>query len=1251
MQPNRVPNTSTPSTASPLYDPRFEHDNCGTGFVAHVSGHPRRTVVEHALEALARLEHRGAIAADGKSGDGAGVLTEIPKRLFARSAARFTRPLNPDDMFGVGVPSAELLEQTLTSHGLDVIGWRDVPVAPSQLGEFARATLPDIRHVLVVPRSPVGPEEFERTLYHARKAFERASPAAYICSLSGQHIVYKALCAPRQLPRFYPDLQDPEYESAFALYHQRFSTNTLPSWELAQPFRLLAHNGEINTVWGNRAWMRSRQHELPSSVHPVLDDGGSDSADLDAALELLARNGRDVLHALSMLVVPAWDNPSARLSPEVAAFYRYHASLMEPWDGPAALVFADSRYVGAALDRNGLRPCRYKVTRDGLVVAGSEVGVVDIDPDDVIEKGRLGPGHMFAVDLHEHRVLYDAEIKQRLAEQQPYADWVESRPLVQEDKANRGDLFADPEELARHQRVYGFSREAVSIVLTPMATDGIRATWSMGDDTPIAPLARASRSLYAFFRQRFAQVTNPAIDPLREECVMSLTTWLGPRPNLFSDGPQPDVLELESPVIGLGHLAALRKQDAVTVATIPCVFPAQADGLSPAIETVTSQAVRAVRNGASILLLTDEPVSPLDAPIPMALAVGAVHRDLVRAGLRTRVGLVVHAGDCFDVHHVAVLLGYGASAVCPWMALAGARKLAGDDGEERTIDALSAGLRKVMSKMGISTVVSYRGAQLFDILGLAPAVVDRCFSGTASPIGGFGFREIADVVLERHHEWLAESDDTRLPDRGQVRFRRDGEHHAWSPPAVRALQKAVGSERRPKQDEPTPDDWTAFRASTKTDFPVDVRDLLDLVPAGEPVPVGEVESADHIVRRFVTSAMSLGALSPEAHQTLTRGMNRLGARSNTGEGGEDAKAYEDQPDGDRINNKIKQIASGRFGVTTQYLAQAEEIEIKVAQGSKPGEGGQLPGHKVTELIARLRHSQPGVTLISPPPHHDIYSIEDLAQLIYDLKRCNPRARIGVKLVAEAGVGTIAAGVAKAYADYVVISGHSGGTGASALSSIKHAGSPWELGLAEAQQVLRRNDLRSRVRVRVDGGFQTASDVLLAAALGAEEFGFGTAPLVAIGCDMARQCHLNTCPTGIATQKEKLRAKFRGKPEYVVRYFRSIAEDIRHALANLGLRSVEELVGRVDLLRQASSDAAIDLPPWTRRRQSSRSPTPRRVKTSVRNIGYAIAIGPWAPESPGHWPRVSDWRLRLTRRSICASPGLRGNRSGPLPLRA
>lgn len=1172
-----------------LYDPRFEHDACGTGFVARVSGQPSHDILQMALEAVGRLAHRGAFAADGKSGDGAGVLTQIPHRLFAREAERLGCAVAEHGRYGVGMLFLERGDQTsrgiladaLRAQGLSLCGWREVPVNRDALGAAARATLPVICQALVAPIPEMGAEELENSLYLARKQFEREARGGYVCSLSCRTIVYKALCAARQLASFYPDLTDPLYETALAIYHQRYATNTLPSWPLAQPFRLLAHNGEINTIWGNRAWMHAREAGLPREIRPILREDGSDSTSLDETLELVARHGRDLIHSLGMLIVPAWEERGARLEPRLAAFYRYHAPLMEPWDGPAAIAFSDGRFVGAALDRNGLRPCRYQITRDGLIVAGSEAGVLDLDPESVIEKGRLGPGQMLVVDLQEQRVLSDDQAKRRIAALKPFAKWVSMHPLPKNPGERDAVRLTSSTDLRRLQRLFGFTNEDLKLVLAPMAEKGSEPTWSMGDDTPIAPLARAPRSLYTFLRQRFAQVTNPPIDPLREAAVMSLKTWLGPRPSLLSDGPQPPLLELASPVLTASQLAGVRGQTHLAVEVLDCVFPPQPDSLSAALEQVCSQAEAAVQNGAKLLLLSDRSAGPHLAALPMALVTGGVHHRLLRAGLRERADVVVESGDCWDVHHLAVLIGYGAGAVCPWLALLTARELSGSAGEDRLVNTLQAGLRKVISKMGISTVASYRGGQMFEVLGLSDAVVDRHLTGTPSHIGGLGFAELEQMLLARHQAAFAPgAQDSELPDHGLVRFRRGSgnEHHCWQPVVVQALQRAVGASRNGADGPPEILAWQEFGRLAATEAPAHLRDLLEFSSTLDPVDLQEVEPAEAIARRFVTSAMSLGAISPEAHRTLAMAMNQLGARSNTGEGGEDPDNYYPLTGANSTNNKVKQIASARFGVTAEYIACAEELEIKIAQGSKPGEGGQLPGSKVTEMIARLRHAQPGISLISPPPHHDIYSIEDIAQLIHDLKRCNPRARIGVKLVSQCGVGTVAAGVAKAHADYIIIAGHSGGTGASPLSSIKHAGSPWELGLAEAQQVLIRNGLRSRVRLRVDGGLRTGRDILFAALLGAEEFAFGTAALVALGCDMARQCHLNTCPTGIATQRPELRAKFRGTPEQVVRYMLLLAEDVRPALASLGFRSLDQCVGRVDLLKQVRTSGNLDLSP-------------------------------------------------------------------------
>jgi glutamate synthase (NADPH/NADH) large chain len=1224
--------------------------------VARVDARPDGEVLRGALQAVGRLAHRGAVAADGRSGDGAGVLTAIPRAVLLREAARHGWPLADRHVFGVGMvflPSGVAtgraqLEAALRAEGLVPVAWREVPIHPDALGQFARTTLPAIWQVIV--RGPHGmtESELERRLYAARKRFERNRGDGYVCSLSCRTIVYKALCSGGQLPAFYPDLLDPLYRTAFALFHQRYSTNTLPSWSLAQPFRLLAHNGEINTLGGNRAWMRARACDLPPDVRPVLTDDASDSANLDEAAELLTRNGRSLERAMAMLIVPAWEEAGERMSPALRAFYRYHAPLIEPWDGPAAVAFADGRVVGAALDRNGLRPCRFLITEDGLVFAGSEVGLLDVDDDAVIEHGRLAPGEVLLVDLVKRRVLHDGEVKQRLARRAPFRRWAGARPLdaaaVPSGDGTGGSSSPQPAaaggelaDLTFQQRLFGCTTEDVKFVMEPMAAEGKEPTWSMGDDTPIPPLARRPRSLYVFLRQRFAQVTNPPIDPLREAAVMSLKTWLGPRPPLLRDGPQPVTVELPSPMLHREDVTALRADPDLAVATVDCTFAPEAGGLPQALDEICHGAEAAVRAGARLLLLSDRSASVDLVPVPMALAAGAVHHHLVTTALRTRAGLAAEAGDCWDVHHAAVLIGCGAAVICPWLALATARHLDPVQGEPRLLQALEVGLRKVLSKMGISTVAGYRGAQLFEALGLSDAIVERCFTRMPSRIGGLDWAQLEATLLERHAAAAALLDAAHLPDFGLLRYRRDeaAEYHAWQPVAVRALQRATGATRRGGG----PDEngaWEEFRRVGRPAAPANLRDLLDLLPAGPTLDVREVEPAGAIARRFFTSAMSLGALSPEAHRTLTIAMNRLGARSNTGEGGEDPAQYAPGPDGERLDNKIKQVASGRFGVTAEYVARAEELEIKIAQGSKPGEGGQLPGHKVTDLIARLRHAQPGIALISPPPHHDIYSIEDLAQLIYDLKRCNPAARVGVKLVAEAGVGTIAAGVAKAYADYVVISGHSGGTGASPLSSIKHAGSPWELGLAETQQVLVRNGLRSRIRVRVDGGLMTAFDVVVAALLGAEEYGFGTAALVAMGCDMARQCHRNTCPTGIATQRQDLRAKFRGTPEQVVRFFTLLAEDVRELLARLGLRSLDEAVGRVDLLRQVRSCAGLDLAPLlaTPAGDAPRCLAPRNDRPEPEPLDEAV----WraaAGAIDGRVPFRGEWTIHNRDRSVGA----------------
>jgi len=1184
-----------------LLDPWRERDACGVGFVARADGERTNDILAMALTAVARLAHRGA-ASNDKSGDGAGVLTQIPHRLLG---------VGPVERVALGMfflPQAagardaaiDLIETVLVGLGMSVLGWRVVPVDATVLGPLAAANQPAIRQVFVGPPSgPANAQAWERRLYLARRVIERRAASAglpvFACSLSCRTVVYKALLVGTELPGFYADLRSPLFDTGIAVFHQRYSTNTLPSWPLAQPFRLLAHNGEINTLWGNRNAMLAREPALAAPVwerdveqlKPVIWPDGSDSTSLDNALELLVRSGRDPVHALMMLLPEAWERVP-EMNPALRSFYEYHAGLMEPWDGPAALAFSDGVVAGSALDRNGLRPCRYKVTRDNVVVAASEVGVVDLDPATVVESGRLGPGELLVVDTLRNVVLRSADAKLEVAQRCPYRRWA-SRAIRQlPTEVGRLGPVLPPEELTARQHAFGYSHEDLRYVISPMAAEGKDAIWSMGDDTPIAPLSRQPQSVYAYVRQRFAQVTNPAIDPLREERVMSLVMYLGRRGSLLAQRPGgKTLLRIEHPVLLAEEMAALRRAGGAELTTLSATWEAAAgpEELSRALEKLAQDAVAAVRRGggATILVISDRDADKTRAPIPMLLAIGAVHQRLVQARQRIRVGLVAESGDAWDVHHIAALFGYGAEAVHPWLALQCLRD------EESSADkyrsAAEKGLLKILSKMGISTLQSYAGAQIFEAIGLGPEIMDRCFTGTASVIGGIGFKEIAEDVLTRHQSAGA------LPDHGRVRYRRDGEDHGWSPPLVRALQHG---------------EYAGFVAGTRARAPAGPRDLVDFREQA-PVPLEAVEPAEDIRRRFISSAMSLGALSPEAHTTLAIAMNRMHARSNSGEGGEDPATYAARGDTDRADNRIKQVASGRFGVTAGYLVRADELEIKIAQGSKPGEGGQLPGHKVTDLIARLRHAVPGIPLISPPPHHDIYSIEDLAQLIHDLKQVNPTARVGVKLVAEAGVGTVAAGVAKAYADYVLISGHNGGTGASPLSSIKHAGSPWELGLAETQAILLRNGLRERIEVRTDGGLRTGRDVVIAALLGAEAFGFGTATVVALGCAMARQCHLNTCPTGIATQRADLRAKFRGTPEQVIAYFTHIAEDVRRILASLGVRTMDDIIGRVELLQR------IDRPETPRAQTldlsalltSAAQPGQARRRTVERNVRPGI----------------------------------------------
>jgi len=1172
-----------------LIDSRFDFDSCGVGFVAQLSAQPSHRILQHALTALARLEHRGAVAADGKSSDGVGVTTTIPREWLLHQSGLSLDESSPLGVAVLFLPKDDTeqrteIESALFEQDIEVLSWRPVPIRPEVLGEIAESSRPEIWHLLVTTDDS---EFFNRRLFLARKQFERSRLPGYIVSISSTTMIYKALCAGRLLSDFYPDLADPEFKTPFALFHQRYATNVLPSWERAQPFRCLAHNGEINTIWGNRARMEARAATLPLDMYPILTQGGSDSTSLDEIVEVLAHSGRTVGEAVRMVVPPA--NPG-----NSSSFLQYSGDIIEPWDGPAALAFTDGHQVGAILDRNGLRPCRFALDDTGLVVAGSEAGLVDMDPDHVIHSGRLGPGQMIVADLDFHRFFENDEILRIYDNKRQYQDLVREDVPLQESIEAPAPL--DPAELNRLQHHFGYTREDVRMILQPMATDGKDAVWSMGDDTSIAPLARAPRPLYAFFRQRFAQVTNPPIDPLRENVVFQMHTRLGPWPHILELREPLPGLSLRSPILSLGQMHALieghhPQAEKMPHAILHCLYSPDSS-LEVAVDILAERAIELVREGASLLILTDRGASARAIPLPMAMAAGAVHLALTKAGVRAEVGIAAEAADAREIHHVAVLLGLGVGAVCPWLALETARNLNPEHGEDNLRHALELGLAKVMSKMGISVVDSYRGAHLFDAIGISQHVVDKCFAGVPTPIGGIGFTEVENYIrqlwntdpvyqqsADKRSAAGAETRSRELPDYGFVRFRKadEAESHGWQPTTVRALQTVVGSTKQGTALALAP--FATFSAQAIEPQPANLRDLLEIRPAGPELALNQIAPAETITRTFIASAMSFGSLSPEAHQTITEAMNILGGRSNTGEGGEDPAVYTPVNGAPSLlNNKIKQVASARFGVTAEYLAHAEELEIKIAQGAKPGEGGQLPGHKVTELIARLRHAQPGMQLISPPPHHDIYSIEDLAQLIWDLKRANPRAAVGVKLVSSCGIGTIAAGVAKAYADYIVIAGHSGGTGASPLSSIKYAGNPWELGLAEAQQVLIHNGLRGRVRLRTDGGLRTARDIVIAALLGADEYAFGTAVLVALGCDMARQCHLNTCPTGIATQRPDLRAKFRGKPEHVIRFCNELAEEVRQLLAKLGLPSLQDAVGRTDLLEQVRFDAGLDLKP-------------------------------------------------------------------------
>jgi glutamate synthase (NADPH/NADH) large chain len=1193
-------------SAQGLYNGAFEHDACGVAFVATLTGTASHEIVAQALTALRNLEHRGAVGSEPDSGDGAGILLQVPD-AFLRDVVSFDLPAAGHYAVGMAFipadavePTLELVERLAAEESLRVLGWRDVPVTPSLLGDTSRSTMPHFRHLFLAPLNhdrAIDPDvsgvELDRRAFCFRKRVEHASAEAgaevYFPSLSSRTLVYKGMLTTGQLEPFFPDLSDRRLTSALALVHSRFSTNTFPSWPLAHPYRFVAHNGEINTVMGNRNWMRAREAELASElipgdldrVFPICTPGASDSAAFDEVLELLHLGGRELPHAVLMMIPEAWENHD-QMDPARRAFYEYHSSLMEPWDGPASVVFTDGRKVGAVLDRNGLRPSRFWVTEDGLVVMASEVGVLDIDPASVVRKGRLQPGRMFLVDLEEHRIIEDDEIKASLAAANPYQEWLDAGTIDLENLPDREHVVHSHASVTRRQQTFGYTEEELRILLTPMARAGAEPIGSMGTDTPIAVLSSRPRLLFDYFTQLFAQVTNPPLDAIREQLVTSLSATTGPERNLLDTTPaQCRQVRLPFPVIDNDQLAKIRYINAdgdlpgFAAARVRGLYDVAdgGEGLARRLDEVFAEVDALIAEGKRFIILSDRDSDFERAPIPSLLLCSAVHHHLVRTKQRTQVGLLVEAGDVREVHHVALLIGYGASAVNPYLAMETVENMAragvylpGVEPETAVanlVTALGKGVLKVMSKMGVSTVASYTGAQIFEAIGLSQELIDTHFTGTTSRLGGIGLDVIAEEVRRRHDVAYPPSGipqaHRQLEVGGEYQWRREGPPHLFDPDTVFRLQHATRAGQ-----------YEVFKSYTRSvdeqsERLMTLRGLFSLrTGARPPVPIDEVEPVSEIVKRFSTGAMSYGSISMEAHETLAIAMNRLGAKSNTGEGGEDPERLYDPA----RRSAIKQVASGRFGVTSEYLTNSDDIQIKMAQGAKPGEGGQLPGPKVWPWIAKTRYSTPGVGLISPPPHHDIYSIEDLAQLIHDLKNANPEARIHVKLVAQMGVGTVAAGVSKAHADVVLISGHDGGTGASPLTSLKHAGGPWELGLAETQQTLLLNGLRDRIVVQTDGQLKTGRDVVVAALLGAEEFGFSTAPLVVSGCIMMRVCHLDTCPVGVATQNPQLRERFSGKPEFVERFFLYVAEEVREYLAELGFRSMDEAIGHAEMLDTA-----------------------------------------------------------------------------------
>ena len=1176
-----------------LYDPANEHDACGVAMVATLNKKHSHEIVSKALTALRNLEHRGASGAEPDSGDGAGILIQVPDKFY-RSVVSFELPKVGSYATGIffvqknNPLNNEKINQIAAEEGLSIIGWRDMPINSSSIGKTALSVMPDFKQVFLTGLNNETDIVLERMAFCFRKRIEHTMPI-YISSLSSRTIVYKGMLTTGQLEEFFPDLSNPLVESAMALVHSRFSTNTFPSWPLAHPYRYIAHNGEINTVKGNRNWMRARETLLESDLipgdlkrlFPIVENSGSDSASFDEVLELLYLGGRSLPHSVLMMIPEAWENHRT-MSKARKDFYSFHSSLMEPWDGPACVTFTDGKQVGAVLDRNGLRPSRFWVTDDGLVVLASEVGVLDFKPESIIRKGRLQPGKMFLVDIEEGRIIEDDEIKENLANASPYSDWLHAGLVRLSDLPAREHIVYPHSSVVRRQRAFGYTEEEIRLIITPMAKNGAEPLGSMGTDTPIAALSQKPRLLFDYFAQLFAQVTNPPLDAIREELVTSLGGSIGPEHNLLDPGPAScRQISLQFPVIDNDELAKIihvnadGDQPGFATHVVRGLFPIAGGGKSlvAKIEEIRAEVSAAIEGGARIIVLSDRDGDAENAPIPSLLLTSAVHHHLIREKTRTKVGLVVESGEVREVHHVALLIGFGAAAVNPYLAMESAEDLVRqgvvtgitpEKAVRNLIKSLGKGVLKVMSKMGVSTIASYTGAQVFEAIGLSKEVVDEYFVGATSRLGGIGIDIIAQETIKRHHVAYPPGGEIpgskKLQIGGEYQWRRDGEPHLFDPETVFTLQHATRSKR-----------FDVFKRYTNR---VDEQSRRLMTLRGlfqfkegirQPIPIDQVEPASEILKRFATGAMSYGSISQEAHETLAIAMNRIGGKSNTGEGGEDPARNKPDANGDLRRSAIKQVASGRFGVTSEYLVNADDIQIKMAQGAKPGEGGQLPGNKVYPWIAKVRYSTPGVGLISPPPHHDIYSIEDLAQLIHDLKNANNQARIHVKLVAEVGVGTVAAGVSKAHADVVLISGHDGGTGASPLTSLKHAGAPWELGLAEAQQTLILNDLRDRIVVQVDGQMKTGRDVLIAALLGAEEFGFATAPLVVSGCVMMRVCHLDTCPVGVATQNPELRKKFTGKPEFVETFFEYIAEEVRELLAQLGFRKLEDAIGQVEVL--------------------------------------------------------------------------------------